>query len=45
MEDKMRRLLINKLEQSLLNHIVIAGTREGGPSLLDAYQLQGLKPL
>lgn len=45
MEDKMKRLLINKLEQSLLDHIVIAGTKEGGPSLLDAYQLQGLAEL
>lgn len=45
MDDKSKRLLIDKLEQSLLDHIAAAGTKEGGPCLLDAYKLQGLAEL
>lgn len=33
------------MEQSLLDHITAAGTKEGGPCLLDAYKLQGLAEL
>lgn len=33
------------MERNLLDHIVAAGTREGGPSLLDAYQLKDLAGL
>ncbi|MBD5161207.1 MAG: hypothetical protein HDT14_04165 [Oscillibacter sp.] len=40
MDDKTKQPLIDKLEKCMLDRIVAAGTKEGGPDLLDAYQLQ-----
>lgn len=38
----MKRPLIEKLDKSLLDHMVAAGTKDGGPDILDAYKLQAL---
>ncbi len=37
--------MIERLDKCLLDHIVNAGTKEGGPQILDAYQLQGLSEI
>lgn len=42
MDDKTKQPLIDKLEKCMLDRIVAAGTKEGGPDVLDAYQLQAL---
>lgn len=42
MNDKTKQPLFDKLDQCMLDHIVAAGTKRGGPEILDAYLLQGL---
>ena len=36
----MKRSLIDRLDRSLLKHTIDAGTKEGGPDILDVYKLQ-----
>jgi len=37
-----KRPLMEKLDQCLLDHATAAGTKDGGPQILDVYLLQGL---
>ena len=39
---EMKRPLIERLDKSLLDHAVAAGTKDGGPDILDVYKLQAL---
>ena len=45
MEDKIKRLLSEKLNQCLLDRIAAAGAKEGGPDILDAYNLRHFSEL
>ena len=42
MDYEAKRPLMEQIDKSLLEHTVAAGTKEGGPEILDAYLLQGL---
>ena len=42
MDYETKRPLMEQIDKSLLEHTVAAGTKEGGPEILDAYLLQGL---
>ena len=42
MDYEAKRPLMEQIDKSLLKHTVAAGTRDGGPEILDAYLLQGL---
>lgn len=42
MDYETKRPLMEKIDKALLEHTVAAGTKEGGPEILDAYLLQGL---
>ena len=42
MDYEAKRPLMEQIDKSLLKHTVAAGTKEGGPEILDAYLLQGL---
>ena len=42
MDYETKRPLMEQIDKSLLEHTVAAGTRDGGPEILDAYLLQGL---
>ena len=41
----MKRPLIERLDKNLLDHAVAVGTKEGGPAIVDVYQLQGLSEI
>lgn len=42
MDYEAKRPLMEQIDKCLLEHTVAAGTKEGGPEILDAYLLQGL---
>lgn len=42
MEQNAKRLLIQELDKSLLDHTAALGQKEGGPRIGDAYELQAL---
>ena len=42
MDYEAKRPLMEQIDKNLLEHTVAAGTKEGGPEILDAYLLQGL---
>ena len=42
MEIDARRQLIEELDRSLLDHTAALGQKEGGPTIGDAYELQGM---
>ena len=42
MEQEAKRLLMDRLDRSLLNHVITLGHKDGGPSIGDAYELQDL---
>lgn len=45
MEQEARSFLIEELDKSLLAHTAALGRKEGGPSIADAYGLQGMAEL
>lgn len=42
MDDQTKRLLMEQIDKSLLEHTAAAGKKENGPEILDAYLLMGL---
>lgn len=44
-EQEAKKLLIEQLDSSLLNHAAALGQKEGGPGIVDVYKLQGLAEL
>lgn len=44
-EQDAKRLLIEQLDSSLLDHAAALGQKEGGPDIVDVYKLQGLAEL
>ncbi len=42
MDYETKRPLMEQIDKSLLEHTIAAGTKEGGPDIVDAYRLQGL---
>ena len=45
MDYEAKRPLMEQIDKALLDHVVAAGTKEGGPEILDAYHLQALSEI